>query len=763
MRYWPDKGARALPGAGSRGAAYLAVLILVLIISLAGLELLKLRELETHLSQEAIREEQARQAALAGMSRAAWLLRRLAFLPAEGSPNPFHWKWYGSPANPSKDTDFLRLARPGPGEFFYPAPGKPYYLLGDVRGAGTRVRLRVLGSVDSNGNGWAGLSDQDQDGYPDLLDADPEDANWFLETYLGLPGSLGQDITLAARRISDAGGNEISLQQGSTSLRLAKAVEAKGFWYDVQSGPNSFKTLVAGQIHLASQVLPAELFDPEGTPLKSYFKGIPLKELDGDQVFGSSPDPTRDLPPGGVIWVQGDAILQELDLENDWERKDLTLVATGKLSLRGVTCGWGGRVVAISKEMEILGRPQLWVNGILVAGRDVSLGSLGAAQGVDCSGSLPCSAMYMFGTMVAGGDLKLLSEGWALVFDPLVLNGAMGWSPPPVLLERFETEGLGPWWDKTGGELAQGEYLPDETLHRAGDSGDLGGDNKAQLLRFTVRPRADAAGLGQEARLALDRCAGCIQDWRPYSFMELRMAQDNYTRLQELGAGVSLSTQREARFRLFLRDIAGGELSYPLNQEDPSGSDRYLSDMWGTQAYKLQGLDVADPDPATDDYQEGVLPRWKRLRILFSSMEGDKAGFDFQRLRELALGLEGWRIRWVRSDGTGSFERELKADGNRVFFDPDGPGAMEPVESFLASGGTLQWSEPSSGQSLDVPCIAPGDCWGIEPLREEDLALSIRLDRLELPGATIVNHGLPVAFSLEPRLWRQLSKDELEP
>jgi hypothetical protein len=741
----------------------LAVLILVLLISLAGLEFLKLRELETHLSQEAVRQEQARHAAQAGVSKATWLLRRLASLGVSPTANPFHRKWYGSPASPSKDTDFLELARPGEGQPFYPAQAKPYYLLGDVRGAGTKVRVRVLGSVDLNGNGWNGLSDQDKDGYPDLQDADPQDSNWFLETYLGLPGSLGEDLLLAAGRVLDSGGNEVSLQSGLAPLLLAKGIGVKGFKFDVALSNDSFNTLLAGQVNLGSRLLPPQLFDAQGAPMKSYFQGIPLKELEGPQVLGKNPDPTSDLPAGGVIWVEGNLTVQDLDLEGDGARKDLILVATGKLSLQGVSTGWGGRISAVAKEIEVLAGPEAWLNGLLVAGRDISLGCLGEPRPVGCSGSSPCSARYFFGSIVAGGDLRIQSQGWALVFDPLVLNGVMGRSPPPVLLERFEREGLGEWWEKTGGELAQGVYLQDEILHRAGDSGDVGNDGVAQVLRFTLRPQLADAALGREAQLALDRCEGCLQDWRPYTYLDIRMALDNYKKIQQLGQGVTLVTQREALFRLFLRDSLGGELSYPLNQGESAESDRYLSDMWGTQAYRLQGAEILDPDPAVDDYQEGVLPKWKRLRILFSSMEGDKASFDFQRLGQMAFRLEGWGIGWVRSEGLGSSQRELRALGSQVLFDPDGPGPMEAKPTFTGAGGNIQWQNPSTGETLDVPCVAPGDCWGVQPLREEDLALTIRLDRLELPGATMMNYGLPAAFSLEPRLWRELAEDELEP
>jgi hypothetical protein len=763
LRYWFDREVRPFPEGRARGAAYLAVLILVLIISLAGLEFLKVRELETHLSQEAVRQEQARLAAEAGLNRAAWLLRRLPLLRVTGNPNPFHSRWYSSPAQPLKDTDFLQLSAPNPSDPFYPGPGRPYYVIGDVRGAGSKVRLRLLGSVDLNGNGLEGLTDKDRDGYPDLQDADPQDTNWFLETYLGLPGSLGKDLILAAGQILDSGGNQVSFQSGSEELRLAKDITVKGFLYDTIAGPRSFGTVVAGQILTGSPALPRHLFDAEGAPMESYFQGIPLKRLEGPAVLSRAPDPTSDLPPGGVLWVRGDVAVEQVDLETDWSRKDLVLVATGKLTLRGVKGSSKERLVLIAREVEVWGRAGDWLNAIVVASGDVSLLSMGQPTAVDCSGKGPCTARYLFGSVLAGGRLKILSQGWALVFDGLVLNGVMGWSPPTVLLDRFEGEGLGQWWEKTGGELAQGVYLQDEILHRAGDSGDVGQDGVAQVLRFTLRPRLADPGLGREARLILPGCPSCTQDWQRYSYLDMRMALDNYKRIQEPSQGVSLEVVREAGFKLLLRDEGGLELSYLLTQGSSIGSDKYLPEQWGTQAYRLEQTDVSDPDPGRDDYGEGVLPRWKRLRIQFSSMEGNRAGFDFLRVREVALGLVSWRMSWTRSDSLGSSQRELAASGNQLLFDPDGPGPMEASPTSLGPGGAIQWTDPASGETLDVPCAAPGDCWDLPPLKEGDLAITLRLDRLELPGATVMNHGFPIAFSLEPHLWRELGEQDLEP
>ncbi len=749
--------------AASRGVAYLAVLILVLILTLMGLAFLKTTEIRTHETQEALRREQARLSAEAALEKVRWVLRRLPLLASTGHSdlNPFDSTWCADEFRCVSCDPLALLMNPQVGEEFYPAPNKPYYRIVDIKAQGTKVRVRAIGSVDTDGDGQEGIFDRDEDGRIDFRDADPEDTNFFLEAHLGLPGSLRNDLVVAAKGIRDPQGREVSLQRSTEKLSLAKAIGARGFFYDTMAGENAYGTIFAGRVFLGVPILPNGLFDEGGLPREGYFEGIPIKRVTGPIELRNSPDPTVDLPSGGVLWVDGDVTIRDLDLEENWSRKDIVVIATGKISLDKVKCGWKGRLVLIAPEVEISGIEGDWLNAIVVARRDLTLRSETGSL-VDCSGSASCGAIYLFGSVVVGGNLNLASSGWALVFDSLVLNGLMGWSPGTSVLDRFEGQGLESWWTHSGGEMGQGRYLQDEIKNRAGDSTDLGGDSEPQVLRFTIEP-TPGNGMPQNTLVInLRDCPGCIRDWTPYNEIRLQMAIDLYRR-EELSSEQILETRREARVKLSLKDEDGRELWHfiasPGMTCTDGDTDKYCPSLWGKDRYKFQDQDVADPSSTKDDYEDGTLPRWKRLKVKFRSMEKDLPNFNFGKVSELLFKIEDWKIIWERNGLT----RRLEPQGTALKFYPEG-GCPIGSDCLVISGseGKLQWEHPDYGP-LDVPCNAPGDCWGVPPLRREDLAITIRLDRLELPGATVMKHGLPVAFSLEPQIWRELGEKEVHP
>jgi len=749
--------------AGSRGVAYLAVLILVLILTLMGLAFLKTTELRTHETQEALRREQARLAAEAALEKVRWALRRLPLLTSTGHSdlNPFDSTWCSDAFRCVSCAPLALLMNPQEGEEFYPEARKPYYRIVDIKAQGTKVRVRVFGSLDTDGDGREGVLDRDGDGKIDFGDADPEDTNFFLEAHLGLPGSLGNDLILAAKGIKDPQGREISLQRSTESLFLAKAIGSEGFFYDTMAGDSAYGTVLSGRVSLGEPSLPHGLFDEGGLPSEAYFEGIPTKRLTGPIELRSSPDPTLDLPPGGILWVEGDVTIRELDLEENWSRKDIVVIATGKISLDKVRCGWKGRLVLIAPQVEISGKGGDWLNAIVVARRDLTLRS--EAEGlVSCSGSASCGAIYLFGSLLAGDNLNLASSGWALVFDPLVLNGSMGWSPGTFILDRFEDQGLGSWWRYSGGEMAQGRYLQDEIKNGAGDSADLGGDSAPQVLRFTIKPTPGNAMPENTLVLNLKDCPGCTRDFAPYSEIHFQMAMDSYRR-EELSQDQILETRREARVKLSAKDEDGRELWHFLASPGMTctdgDADKYCPSLFGKDRYKFQDQDVADPDSTKDDYGDATLPRWKRLKVKFRSMEGDLANFDLRRVSELILKIEDWIIIWERNGLT----RRLEPQGSAIKFYPEGGCPIgSDCSVIVGSEGKLQWENPEH-EFLDIPCTAPGDCWGVPPLRLEDLPITIRLDRLELPGATVMKHGLPAAFALEPHLWRELGEKEMHP
>jgi len=793
---------------GSAGVAYVAVLILILLITVSGLAFVQLGEMEDRLFMEEARLSQALWAAEGAARKAVWALRQLPLLQSlnpAATLNPFHGKWYSDPAHPLDDTDLMELLNPAPGGPFYPGPLAPYYRVTDLVGAGTKVRMRVIGSVDRDGDGDEGMADQDGDGSIGLAEADPQDTNRFVEFFLGLPGSLGRDVSVAAADLVDGNGQRVSLTWNGEAFRSAKGQVISGFWYVNRTGTYQFDTVLSKLVlrgdsdndDLPGPVqLPKGLFLSSGDPDPGYFADLPVRIFDGDQLFDQNADPTAGTAPGTVLWVNGDVTLRDVNfgtvsstggvVGSDWQRTDVTLVAAGDITVENVACNWVGRLVLVARNIHLNGTWGRWINGLLVASGDVHLWSSPPAgfppqfewitQWVWSFPSWNAFGTYFFGSLLAGGKVYLHEGGWALLFDRHVLNGIMGVLPRTVLLDRFEGEGLGPCWAKSGEVItaAQGGYLQDERTNGAGDSPDPGGDGIPELLRVTVTPLVDASGQGETVRLVLDGslagCAAGLRDWASYSEIHLYMALDNYRRVKELGGGGTLATEREARFSLVLLD--GGSTPNQLE-----AALTYPKGSWSDRPYILSDGEVQDPDPTRDDYLEGRLPKWRRMALAFSDFQGGGMGqFDFRTVKELQLRCSsptgaGWfRLRWSLTDASGGVVRSRevysRSGDDRLFHRRDGSDGLSVVR---ASGdGHLQYIDPSvSPDPMDILWDADGvdndgdGDYEDDLLFEEDLRTTLRVDRVVLPGGAMLNYGLPVAFSLEVCRWRELEAREV--
>lgn len=792
----------------SAGIAYVAVLILILLITVSGLAFVQLGELEDRLHVEESRLSQAMWAAEGAAEKAAWAFRHLPAIQSlkpSAKFNPFDQRWYADPAHPLSDTDLVDLLNPVPGETFYPGPRAPYYRIADLTGAGTKVLLRVIGSVDSDGDGDEGLVDQDGDGVIGVNDADPQDSNRFLEFFLGLPASLGRDVSVACLDLVDGNGQREDLTWTNEAFRSAKGQDISGFWYANRTGAYQFGTVLSKAIlrgesqeeDLAGDVeLPRGLFLPNGEPDPAYFADLPMQVFDGDQVFDRATDPTVGTAAGTVLWVNGDVTLRDVNfgtvsstgggIGSDWQRSDVLIVAKGDITLENVACNWVGRLVLVGRDIHLTGSWGRWINGILVASGDVHLWSSPPAgfpaefewitQWVWSFPSWNAFGTYFFGSVLAGGKVYLHEGGWALLFDRYVINGIMGVVPRTVLMDRFEGDGLGPCW-ATSGEvttIAQGGYLQDERLNRAGDSADPGGDGAPEVLRMTVSPLVGDSGEGETARLVLDDslggCAEGFRDWSAYSEIDLYMALDNYRRVRDLGGGSTLTTEREAKFSLVLLDGAS-----PPNQL--VGGLEYPKAYWSEGPYILSQGDVQDPDPTRDDYLEGRLPRWRRIELKFSDFQGGAVGaFDFSAVKELQFrctwpsGQGCFRLRWTLADALGSIvhSREIysRSGDDRLFHRRDGSDGLAVLRS--PGDGHLQYLDPSvSPDPVDVLWDADGvdndgdGDYEDDLLYEDDLRTTLRVDRIYLPGGPILDYGLPVAFPLEVTRWRELEAPEV--
>jgi hypothetical protein len=753
---------------------------MVLIITLSGLAFLRMSELETRLTSEEERSTQALLAADAGVRRVHWALRRLSLLQPPGRPyNPFHPQWYNDPGSPLPDRDLLGLVNPQPGETFHPSSMGSYYWITDLSGSGTQVRVRVLGGVDADRDGPGGIGDRDGDGYPDLADADPQDTNRFLEVFLGLAGTPGQDVAVAARDIVDGAGNPVTLHWAAGTTVFEKTHHLAGFWYEGAGGGGAYNTVFSKPVARSESAngdfpggtpvrLPPGMFKANGTPDYGFFaEFVKQPPYEGNQLFSQTADPTSGANPGQIVWVNGDATIQSVDLgtvgaPGDWQLQDVVLVSTGKITVRNsVSCNWPGRLILVAREVELEGRLGQWVNGLILSSGDIRLRN-SPPQPVSVGPGVPVAGSYFFGSMVAGGKVYVHDPGWAVLFDRWVINGVMGHSPPTRILDRFEVAPLSHCWIKSGEttEKFPGTYLQDERNHNAADSGDLGDDSSPSVLRVTTKPTLADGGVGERVRLVVDGSegAGCTpmgKDWQGFNEIRFHMAVDNHpSTFPPVEPGVPRATrEKRATYKLILRDHLGRELETDLD---------YPQSGWGKENYTI-GADVEDPHGDEDDYLSGHLPRWRRMRLPFSTLQpvsgGPVGAFDLAQVRELRFQLKDLSLWWWCQGGAHPLARELRAQTGSVEFYTETGG---PFSTRVDTDGFLEYEDPAGSGSWHPAPWGPGeDCpeWGPRVTLGE-LAATLRVDRLILPGAAMLDHGLPPRFPLEISRWRELTADE---
>jgi hypothetical protein len=251
-------------------------------------------------------------------------------------------------------------------------------------------------------------------------------------------------------------------------------------------------------------------------------------------------------------------------------------------------------------------------------------------------------------------------------------------------------------------------------------------------------------------------CSAVREDWRGYNEIRFYIALDNYLwEVAPVGAGAPrLIHERKANYRAVLSDNAGRELQKDLD---------YPMDMWGKDKYVI-GTDVEDPHPTEDDYTSKYLPRWRGQRLPFSSLQpaGTPGSFDFSHVKEVRLQVDSLARIWTREVGETTEKRKLAATNSGLAFWLG--ESVCPV--ILGSGDNRLQYDPAEcvpalvGAPSDVPCDPGGDCWGIGPVFEADMRTTLRVDRIILPGASMLDHGLPPRLPLEITRWRELTAEE---
>jgi hypothetical protein len=607
---------------------------------------------------------------------------------------------------------------------------------------------------------------------------------------LGLPGSLGQDVAIATRNLLAAEGETVSPLWNAAVIRTAKGQRLAGHYYDVgDESTNRYRTVISKRILVGSGEnddvqgsvqLPRALFSDDGVantpdpPNREYFSraGHSMVIYDGDQLFDPTNDPTAGTAQGTVIWVEGNATLLNVELE-EWSRADVVLVASETITAENLHCGWTGRIVLVARDVSIHGRRERWIQGIVVASGDVQFQSLEppADQWVivpdDPSQGIGPAAFF-FGSIVAGGDVRFEQGGWAVVFDRHVINGLMGLSPQTHILDRFETEsGLDACWSRTGQVLEmpkQGSYHPDEIDNQAADSGDGGIDANPQVLRITITPGIDDAGVGDTLQLHLDGspadCDARLYDWATFRSLRFFMVLDNYRKATGIAGGRRLITEREVEFSLRLRDQQDHWIEYDL-------SNLYEMNRWGDRPYKLDPVsgDVIDADPSIDDVLEGHLPGWLSIDVPFNEMQGHE-DFDLENVAEVhfrvnAVDLD-WRIedeetgtigRWVLEDLDGELKYRPMGAGPRSVREAPGDGRLQFWDPTLDTWVDILWDGDAVDQGGD------GD-FADDFLHAADLKSTLRVDRLILPGVSRQEYGIS-PFSLEIFHWRELGERDI--
>ncbi len=147
---------------GKGGAALVTAIVFVFFLTLFGLAFYRLGETDIDLFVQEKNQSKAFYASEAGLDKVRWMLReshKIAEANPSKDPNPF--------SNTYVEANAISIANPTGGDFFPDEAGKPYFRVSmiqdvsdlDPAATKSKVRVRVLGSVDADDDGLGGLTD----------------------------------------------------------------------------------------------------------------------------------------------------------------------------------------------------------------------------------------------------------------------------------------------------------------------------------------------------------------------------------------------------------------------------------------------------------------------------------------------------------------------------------------------------------------------------------------------------------------------------
>jgi hypothetical protein len=800
---------------GKGGAALITAIVFVFFLTLFGLAYYRLGETDLDLFGYDKKLSKALYASEAGIEKVRWMLRESHQI---SWVNPFSTNYDGA-----AEANALAIANPTSGDFFPGEADKPYFRVAMIQKASklepaepeNKVRVRVLGSMDVDGDGVAGLTTT-EDGFT----FDPDDVNRRFEAYIGLPGTLGERIggkgISAAAKAFYAGGVEVSLfpesrefktpdgdslrdRNGDLRFLYLSPKTTYGAWDQwrfIFSDPAP--TVSNGEIDKIE--LPTGIFDESGAYVDEDNNGIPDYFQDLNlRTFASTPpdfkdsnDPTAGAEGRSVIYVDGNIVIDGVDFGylNDqgdvkfcnWEKRDLTFIANGDITVKRVDCGNVGRLVLVAKNILLEGDYNTKVNGIAIAFNDITLdGKPVSGSGCDYKiltnpdSSRPVKyTAYFLGSMVAGNHVVLKDDGWTVIYDENVINGNMystALLKPTLTYERVEAEDFttnNNWHTAGADELKcmQEDYIQEDIDNGRADYGDVGADGVPELMKMYQKPIwhsgddnhdfpitdwvycdfTDAGNVFEDSDIRIGR-----QNWDNYTTLHFYMALDNWVKI--FG---SKSTLRESSFRLRLQDAGGNWISLPLS---------YPSNNWVVEPGKVHWIFVrVTPqlfDPLSNfDMRNVVRIEFYSNDILVSWYinDFDREWIRYDKNTGSGYGLDGYYyyMKFNPADPLNPIKYPVR------FKSPDLNGrrqlSYEDPPYTTPGTGTLddiQWNLDPNTSTLENMYFEDT----LDPLKSA-LNSVLKIDRIELPGKpaanTYLEYGLPQSLRLDVTNWREL-------
>ena len=758
------------------GAALITAIVFVFFLTLFGLAFYRLGETDIDLFGHEEDLSQAFYASEAGIEKVRWMLREVP----DPDANPFSTAY--------NEENAKSIANPTSGDFFPGVADTPYFRVASIQAAGSKVKVQILGSVDVDADGVIGLTTT-EDGFT----FDPDDVNRTFEAHVGLPGTLGEDVSAAAQAFY-SGGVEVSLLQENRLFKTPDGDSINGFLY-FGSGTfglwDQWGFIFSDPVKTGEIELPPGIFDEAGEYVDEDTDGIPdyFQHLDPRMYVGlptydfdADNDPTAGAEGRSIIYADGDITITGVDFGYlndqgdvkacDWEgyppeRIDLTFIANGDITVNRVDCGNVGRLVLVAKNITLVGNYSTKVNGIAIAYNDITLDGSGCTSEIltDPDTDRPVKyTAYFLGSMVAGNHIELQREGWTVIYDQNVINGYMYSSaadsiPKPTLTyELVETEDFDTNnnWDLNGFDfkVEQEDYIQEDIDSGQADSGDGGVDGIPELMKLYQEPRwstdpawpdkhefgvtdgvrcdfTDVGNVFEDSDINIG-----LQDWDNYTTIRFYLALDNWQKT----AG-SKTTHRKSLLQVRLEDTAGNRVPYnvPYQNNDWVGAP-------GKAHWEFVRINPHDLDPL-DPFDSRSVTRiefyWKNIEVSWY--------IDDQT--ELISFINEYD-HWAGKDGYYNYRRFDLKDFPVKFKPEDANGRRQLYYTDAGVDKDIQWNWDPSTSTLENMYFEDT----LDPLKSA-LVSVFKIDRLELPGKPATNdhleYGLPRCLRLEVSNWHE--------